>query len=84
MKEQIIDCDKIYHHTLKLLGYTGTFWEILKKEPKEIPNIQEIWNVHKLRNSLVHGLWTPENKILERESQRYLKILRSFIRSVTQ
>lgn len=61
--EQIIRCDTLYHKILQKLGYRGSFWEILKRNPKEIPNIQEIWRLHKLRNTLVHELGASQQNL---------------------
>jgi len=83
-REQIIQYDKIYHHTLKELGYQGTFWEILKRNPREIQNIETIWELHKLRNSLVHELKDRDEKTLKIQAQKYKQISESFVKQVTQ
>jgi len=83
-KQQIIEYDKIYHHTLKKLSYYGSFWEILKIRPKEIKNIEEIWELHKLRNSLVHELKNRDEKFLESQAIRYEKIIKKFVKQVTK
>lgn len=70
VKEQIIQYDIVYHKILQKLWYGWTFWDILKRNPKEISDIQEIWRLHKLRNTLVHELdfiW----KNLPEEAQKY-------------
>jgi len=81
--EQIIEYDKIYHHILKDLGYRGSFGEILKRNPREIKNINDVWELHKLRNRLVHDLRQPK-KNLEKEALRYKKITDDFLRQVTK
>jgi len=63
--EQIIYLDKLYHKILKWYGYSGTFGEILKSKPKVISNIQNIWELHKLRNQLVHDFSQISEKTLE-------------------
>lgn len=83
-KEQIIQYDKIYHHTLKKLGYQGSFGEILKRNPREIKNIETIWELHKLRNSLVHELRERDEKILQKQAQRYREISEMFVKQVTK
>ena len=70
-KEQIIDIDKLYHKILQEAGYNGTFWEILKTEPSEIWNLQKIWELHKLRNKLVHDFDLLSEKILKNKSNEY-------------
>lgn len=65
-KTRIVDYDKLYHKILHAAGYNGTFWEILKLKPKVIPDLQKIWDLHKLRNKLVHDFdHIDEAKLLE-------------------
>lgn len=82
-KEQIMDLDKLLHHILKDIWYVWTFWEILKKEPKEIPDLQIIWDYHKLRNKLAHDFdiiseYTLSKKVknYSLEIQKILRILK--------
>ncbi len=82
--QQIIEYDKIYHSILKALWYSGTFWEILKQNPKEIKNIQTIWDVHKLRNSLVHDLRDYDERMLKKQATSYKKVLRDFLTQLQQ
>lgn len=56
LKEKIITYDKIYHNILKEAGYKWSFWEILKKKPSIIWDINKIWELHKSRNKLVHDI----------------------------
>ncbi len=56
LREKIIILDNILHNILLELWYKGTLWEILKKKPEYILNIEKIWELHKLRNTLVHNL----------------------------
>lgn len=83
-REQIIQYDKIYHHTLKELWYSGSFGEILKRNPREIKNIQDIWDLHKLRNSLVHDLKNWDENILRKQAESYKKVSNNFVKQVTQ
>ena len=83
-KVQIIECDKIYHHILRDLWYSWSFWEILKRNPKEIKNIQDVWRLHKLRNSLVHELKERDEKFLEKSAEEYRWIVKDFLKYVTQ
>ena len=53
-KEKLIDYDKLYHKILQKFWYNWTFWEILKTKPNEIWNLNKVWELHKLRNKLVH------------------------------
>ena len=71
-KEKIIDFDKLYHKILLELWYMWTFWEILKKEPKEVLNLNKIWELHKLRNNLVHSFNWEKEDFLEKKSKEYI------------
>lgn len=78
-KEKIIEYDKLYHKILLTLWYNWSFWEILKKEPLEIWNINEIWNLHKIRNKLVHEFDKFNEKELEKLVKNYKKELHIFL-----
>lgn len=64
LKEKIITYDKIYHNILKESGYKWSFWEILKKKPSVILDINKIWELHKSRNKLVHDMENIDEKKL--------------------
>lgn len=70
-KEKLINSDKIYHKILLELSYNWTFWEILKKKPKEISNINKIWELHKIRNKLVHDFDLFDEKVLFNKNKDY-------------
>lgn len=72
-KEKIIDYDKLYHKILIKLWYDWTFWEILKREPNEIWNINKVWELHKLRNKLVHEFDKDFDFSLEKKVKEYEK-----------
>lgn len=78
-KEQIIEYDKLYHKILLALWYNWSFWEILKMEPIEISNINEIWNLHKIRNKLVHEFDEIDEKELKKLAKNYKKELHIFL-----
>lgn len=81
-KEQIIDIDKLYHKILLEAGYNWTFWEILKSKPSEIWNINNIWELHKIRNTLVHDFDSSSEQNLKEKVNNYIletkKILKNF------
>lgn len=56
LKLAILEADKILDEALKFAGFIGkTLGEKLKQvTPAQIPNINEIWEAHKLRNRIVH------------------------------
>ncbi len=72
-KEKIIDLDKLYHKVLLVYGYKWTFWEILKQNPKEIKDINKIWELHKLRNKLVHDFDLVSEWVLQKKVKLYEK-----------
>ncbi len=73
LNEKIIFYDKILNHILIDLWYTWNLWEQLRKNPKEIKNIQEIWRLHKLRNRISHELWVISNTDLIKEGNNFEK-----------
>ena len=79
-KEQIIDIDKLYHKILQEAGYQWTFWAILKTEPSEISNLQMIWELHKLRNKLVHDFDLLSEKVLKTKSSEYKSQIEKLIK----
>ncbi len=70
-KEKLITYDKIYHNILKDAWYNWSFWEILRKNPHCIKDIQKLWELHKLRNTLVHDLEEHNIKKLEIKETEY-------------
>ena len=74
-KERIVDFDKLYHKILIKLWYNWTFWEILKSKPKVISNLNTIWELHKLRNKLVHDFDLVSENILKKNALEYEKII---------
>lgn len=70
-KSQIIHLDKLYHKTLVEFGFSWTFWEILKSKPEQIWDIQKIWELHKLRNKLVHDFDNHEVIYLKKKSKEF-------------
>lgn len=83
-KEKIVVLDILLHQILKLLGYNWSFWEILKKNPKEIKNINEIWRLHKLRNTLVHELGNHDEEKLKKDVKLYVHQIQSLLKDITK
>ena len=81
-KEQIIDIDKLYHKVLLEAWYTWTFWEILKSEPSEIWNINKIWELHKIRNKLVHDFDLLSKQILKKRAFEYIKEFNNLVKQL--
>jgi len=81
-KEKIIDFDKLFHKILIELWYKWSFWEILKKEPKEVINLNKIWELHKLRNNLVHQFNNEKDNFLEKKVKEYIKEINIFLKNI--
>lgn len=78
-KEKIIEFDKIYHKILLEYWYEGTFWEVLKLKPKEIRSLNKIWELHKLRNKLVHDFDLLSEPVLKKKSLEYEKEINTLL-----
>lgn len=78
-KEKIIDYDKLYHKILQGLDYKWTFWEILKQCPNEIGDINKIWELHKLRNKLVHDFDILSELELRKKEKQYEKQVKDIL-----
>ena len=72
-KEKFIDCDKLFHKIFLELWYEWSFWEILKQEPNEIWDLDKVWELHKIRNKLVHDFDDIGEKTLEHKLSDYKK-----------
>ncbi|MBS9784134.1 hypothetical protein KGV55_02170 [Candidatus Gracilibacteria bacterium] len=79
-KQKIIDYDKLYHKILQELGYEGTFGEILKKEPNEVGDLDKVWELHKLRNKLVHEFDLITNATLNKKANEYEREIKVFLK----
>lgn len=79
-KEKIITYDKIYHNILTETWYKWSFWEILKKKPTVIKDLNKIWELHKLRNTLVHDLTEQDEKKLGNFEKKYFDEIYSLLK----
>lgn len=70
-REKIIFYDKLYHQIFLKLGYKWTFWDILKQKPIQIENLNKIWELHKIRNNLVHEFDEEIEKNLDKKVKEY-------------
>lgn len=82
IKHKIVDFDKLYHKILLELGYKWSFWEILKQKPKVINDINKIWELHKLRNKLVHEFDSLSETVLRQKAEEYDKVVLSLIKEI--
>ena len=55
LKMAVMEADKLLDHALKALAMPGqTLGERLKYAAYKYPKIRNVWNAHRLRNSLAH------------------------------
>ena len=78
-QHQILELDKLYHKVLREAWYNWTFWEILKLNPKEINDINLIWDLHKLRNKIAHDFDLMDQKTLLAKAKTYKKEVENLI-----
>lgn len=81
LKMALIEADKLLDEALKAAGFRGeSLGDKLKKITEvQLPNLQEIWEAHKLRNRLVHEPNIKLNRDLaERALSIYQQTLRDF------
>lgn len=81
-REKIIEIDKYFHIILKEAWYVWDFWAILKKEPKVVADLNKIWELHKLRNTLVHDTKDFEDKFLRNKQKDYEKELEKLLNNL--
>lgn len=63
------------------LGFAGSLGEKLKNAGPRIPNIQAVWDAHKLRNRLAHE---HDAAVSQAEIDRAVRILEHAIRFLAQ
>jgi uncharacterized protein YutE (UPF0331/DUF86 family) len=54
----------------------------LKSEPRVISNINRIWELHKLRNKLVHNFDLISDDILKRKALEYEKSISELLKII--
>lgn len=81
--EKILNYDKLYHKILLEIWYSWTFWDILKLNPKEISDINKIWELHKIRNKLAHDFDLFEERLLTKYSKDYRDEINSLLKKIS-
>lgn len=51
---RVMDADAILDRALADLGYKGSMADKLRAAAKYLPNIENIWRAHKMRNRIAH------------------------------
>ncbi len=81
-REKIIDYDILIHKVFIALWYEWSLGTILKSQPKEIKEIDELWRLHKTRNTLVHEESQHSEKSLKVLVNQYEKYIVSLLKSL--
>lgn len=79
MRLAVIEVDKMFDELVQRMGYHGkTMGERLEKiDSGQFPRIQEIWDAHKLRNSIVHDAdFTLAREDAEKAIRTYEAVLK--------
>jgi len=77
---RVLAVDTVLDLALTELGFAGSLGDKLKKAGSRIPNIQAVWEAHKLRNTLAHEHDASVNKA---EADRAVRILEHAINTLS-
>ena len=80
-KLAVIEADGLLNDILKKMGYEGeTMAKILEQlDATVLPNIEEIWKVHKIRNNIVHD---PDYELNLEQARKILGIYEKSFRTL--
>ncbi|MBZ9577794.1 hypothetical protein KJA13_02015 [Patescibacteria group bacterium] len=80
-KLAVIEADSLLNDIFKKMGYSGeTIGEILKQlDSTTLPNIEQIWEAHKIRNNVVHD---PDYHFTLDEAKKTLIIYEKALRDL--
>lgn len=78
---RVLAADSVLDLTLTELGFAGSLGEKLKKAGPRIPNLQAVWDAHKLRNRLAHEHDARANQA---EIDRAVRILEHAVRHLSR
>lgn len=81
-KEKIIDSDKLYHKILLEVWYVWDFWTILKQKPLVIDDLNKIWELHKIRNKLVHDFDNYAENLLREKSKEFSREIEKLLKKL--
>ena len=65
----LMQADKLLDHALKIIGYSGTLGDKLKKSGKLFHDLNGLWEAHKERNKIAHEVGF---KLSANESAKHL------------
>jgi len=75
----IIEADRLLDQALRDIGYAGkSLAERLEHlKPWQLPNLQEVWDAHKLRNRIVHE---PGSRLHHYDAETAVKIVETALK----
>lgn len=78
---RVLAADSVLDLALTELGFGGSLGDKLKKAGPRLPNIQAVWDAHKLRNRLAHE---HDASVQPAEADRAVRVLEHAVRSLSQ
>lgn len=81
LKLALIESDKMLDNLLERMGYHGkTMGERLEQiQSGQFPRLQEVWDAHKVRNSIVHD---PDYKLSYEEAEKAMKTYEAVLKDL--
>lgn len=78
--QKVLEADKVLHAAFKELGCKGDLGSLLKRHGSRLPNLDDVWMAHKLRNRIAHdaGIQVSE-KDAARAVQAFRRAVYSFL-----
>ncbi len=73
---KLLGADAVLDVALAGLGYQGTLGEKLKRAGSFVPDLNEVWRAHKIRNRIAHEAGI---QLSEREVQEAIRVLEKTI-----
>lgn len=78
---RVLAADSVLDLALTELGFAGSLGDKLKKAGPRIPNIQAVWDAHKLRNRLAHE---HDASVHSAQADRAVRVLEQAIRHLAR
>lgn len=78
---RVLATDAVLDFALAELGFGGSLGDKLKKAGPRLPNIQAVWDAHKLRNRLAHE---HDAALRPAEADRAVRVLEHAVRHLSR
>ncbi len=79
-QRRIVEADKVLDQILFSLGYQGSLGDKLKKAEAIVPNLNAVWEAHKLRNRIAHEpSFAPAPQESDRAMRAFEGVVKAFI-----